>query len=82
MKFHVEFTYQSAEREKLLNFLHGDGLPSDGPVKVLGAWLAVQTGVGYAALETKDGQAFFELCAAWSEYGQVRVTPVIDLARV
>ena len=60
MKFHVEFTYQSAQRERLLTFLHAEGLPSDGPVRVLEAWPAVQSGVGYAALKTRDAQAHFD----------------------
>jgi len=78
MKFHIEFTYGPEQREKLLNFLRIGGLPADGPVKVLGAWLAVQTGGAYAVIDGGDATAIYQLCSAWSEYGQVKVTPVID----
>jgi hypothetical protein len=80
MKFHVEFTYGTANREKLLKFFHSGGLFGDGPVKITGAWISIQTGNGFALIETKDGKAFFELCSSWSEYGQIKVTPVIDAA--
>lgn len=80
MKFHVQFTYKASEREKLLRFLHGGGLAADGPLKLAGAWIAAQTGVGYALVETKDARAIYELCAGWTEYGQITVTPVVPVA--
>ena len=82
MKFHVEFTYRVQDREKVLNFLHTGGLSPEGPAKVLGAWLAVQSGSGYAMIETKDSTAIYLLCSEWAEYGQVKVTPVIDVASI
>ncbi len=80
MKFVIEFTYSTEEREKLLNFLQTGALTPDGPVKVLGAWVAIQTGNGYAVIDTKDSTAMYQICSSWSEYGQVKVTPVIDVA--
>lgn len=82
MKFHVEFTYRAEEREKLLNLLQVGGLPAEGPVKVLGAWIAIQTGAGFAMVDTHDSRAFYELCSTWSEYGQIKITPVIDVASI
>ena len=80
MNFHIEFTYGTGQRENLLHFLRAGALPEDGPVKVLGSWLAVQTGSGYAVIAADDATAIYQLCSAWSEYGQVKVTPVIDAA--
>ncbi len=80
MKFVIEFTYTTEEREKLISFLNSGALVPDGPVKVLGAWIAVQTGSGYAVLDTKDSKAMYELCSSWSEYGKLKVTPVMDVA--
>ena len=77
MKFHATFTYKPIEREKLIHFLHGGALTTDGPLKVKGAWIGVQTGIGYALLEATDAKALYDLCSNWSEYGQVSVTPVI-----
>ncbi len=37
MKFHVHFTYNAAEREKLLRILSDGALSSDGPLKIVGA---------------------------------------------
>ncbi len=80
MKFHVQFTYKAAEREKLLRCLHGEGLTAEGPLKLVGAWIAVQTGVGFALIDSQDAKAIFDLCSVWSEYGQITVTPVIEAA--
>jgi hypothetical protein len=41
MKFHIEFTYQAEQRENLLNYLHTGALTIEGPVKVLGVWVAL-----------------------------------------
>jgi hypothetical protein len=82
VRFHIEFSYRAEEREKLLSFLHGGGLAADGPLKVLGAWIAVQTGTGFALVETKDSRAFYQLCSVWSDYGQLKVTPVIEATEI
>ena len=82
MKFHVDFTYRVQDREKLLSFLHSGGLSAEGPAKVLGAWLPVQSGKGYAMIETDDSTAIYLMCSEWAEYGEVKVTPVIDATRI
>jgi hypothetical protein len=82
MKFHVQFTYKAADREELLRFLHTEGLNSEGLVKLIGAWIAVQTGVGFAVIDSKDAKAVYDRCSRWSEYGQITVTPVIEAANV
>lgn len=80
MLFHVEFQYDPSEREKVLNFLQSGALKPDGHVKVVGAWIAMETGSGYAILDSKDGNAVFQLCSAWTEYGQLRLTPIVNAA--
>ncbi len=76
MTFHIEFTYAVSEREKLMNFLRAEGLGGDGPLQILGAWVAIQTGTGYFVVSTTDTKAIHAFCARWSEYGQVKVTPI------
>ena len=78
MKFHLEFTYQPQVREKLLRLLESDGLSAEG-VTIKGAWVAAQTGFGYAIVEADDVKPLHDLCAAWSEYGQVDLTPLISV---
>lgn len=82
MIFHVAFDYRVQDREKLLHFLHSGGLSTEGPATVLGAWLAVQSGTGFALIETDDGTAIYLLCSKWAEYGKVQVTPVIDASTI
>ena len=78
MKFHITFTYQTEQREKLLNFLKGGGLEVAGRLELLGCWITVETGAGFAVVETTDSNAIYEQCSRWSEYGEITVTPVID----
>jgi hypothetical protein len=82
MTFHAEFTYAPDQREKLLRMLHNGGLKSDGELKINGAWISVQTGSGYAILETEDAATLYQLCSEWSDFGQVRLTPVLPAAHV
>lgn len=79
MRFHAEFTYDSKEREKLFQFLNAGALKTDAALKIVGTWLAVETGTGFAIIETDDAQALYSLCAAWSEYGKAKVTPVVSV---
>lgn len=82
MKFHIEFHYRPDEREKLLHYLSGGGLSTDESIKVTGSWIAVETGMGYAIVETKEGEALYRLCSSWSDYGAVKVTPVIAAGKL
>lgn len=82
MKFHVEFTYKSGDREKLLRYMTSEGLKSNGTVKFKGAWIAAETGRGFAIVETDDGAALYELCSQWIDYGELKVTPVIAASEI
>jgi|GEM_PF-2407581 len=82
MKFHVHFTYKAAEREKLLRILSDGALSSDGPLKIVGAWISVQTGDGFALVDSKDAKAIYNLSSVLSDYGQITITPVIEAADV
>jgi hypothetical protein len=79
MRFHVIFEYTSESREQLLQFVDTGGLKSDGPLKVLGAWIAAETGSAFAVIETDDAKALYQLCANWADYGHVHVSPVISV---
>jgi hypothetical protein len=82
MTFHVQFNYQQQDRERLLRFLHQGGLETSDGVKLHGSWLSLQTGTGYAVLETDDASGLYELCSVWSEYGQLSISPVVPLSEI
>jgi hypothetical protein len=79
MRFHVTFEYPSESREQLLQFIETGGLQPDGPLKIVGAWIAAETGSAFAVIDTDDAKALYQLCSNWSDYGSVRVTPVIGV---
>ena len=75
-------TYTPDQREKLLRMLHNGGLKTDGDLKVKGAWISVQTGTGFALLETDDAAALYRMCSEWTDFGQVKLTPVLAAADI
>lgn len=82
MMFHVEFTYSSGQREKLLRLVESEGLKANGPLKFRGAWVAAQTGKGFAIIETDDASALYDICSQWVDYGGIQLTPVISAKEV
>lgn len=80
MKFIATFTYEADMRKNLLHFLKDGGLTSPKGLTVSSAWIAAQTGTGYALLETKDAAVIYEMCVSWSEYGTVTITPVVAVS--
>ena len=77
MNFHIQFTYTCDEREKLLHFLSAGGLDADGELEFTGVWIAAETGTGFAVVKTRSLKSLANVCSQWSEYGTVKVTPVI-----
>lgn len=82
MKFHVEFSYTTGHRAELIRTLAQGGLQSDSEVKVVGAWVAVETGFGYAILESDNAKALYEMCSRWSDYGDLQVTPIVSAKEI
>ena len=77
MQFHVEFKYRPEEREKLFRFLDSGALQTEDPLRIIDAWIAVETGTGYAIVETTDAKSLYSLCSNWSEHGCVKVSPLL-----
>ncbi len=79
MRFHVILEYPSESREKLLQLVGSGALHAEESIKVVGAWIAAETGSAFAVMETNDAKALYAICSNWSEYGTVHVTPVISV---
>lgn len=82
MKLHVEFTYRTEDRGKVFQLLAGGGLQAESGVAVKGAWVAMQTGRGFAIVDVKDPAKFYQLCTQWSDLGELKITPVIAADQV
>ena len=81
MKFMVQFGYKSSEKENLLRQLDVGGLEQHG-LSVAGAWIAVQTGLGFVLVDTDDALKLYEVCSKWSDYGALTIYPVIDASEI
>jgi len=82
MRFHVEFTYSSSSRDKVLRLLRDRGLNPGNNLKILQAYVAIATGTGYVIVDTNKAAALYEACSAWSDIGQLKVTPVIEVDEI
>ena len=82
MRFHIEFKYASAEREKLFAFLDSGALHNEQSFKIVGAWVAVETGRGFAIVESSDAKILYKLVAGWSEHGRIKITPIISVKEI
>jgi hypothetical protein len=51
-------------------------------LKIMQAYVAVATGTGYAIVDTNKAVALYETCSAWSDIGQLKVTPVIEVDEI
>lgn len=79
MQFHVEFKYRPEEREKLIRLLDVGALQTEAPLRIVDAWIAVETGTAYVIVETTDAKLLYSLCSTWSEHGCVKVSPLLSI---
>ena len=82
MKVLVEFSYTPKHREQVPRFLKEGGLDTEGGLTLKGAWIAIQTGVGYALVDVKSPLELHRACSQWSDLGEVKITPVIPASEV
>ena len=61
----------------MLTFFRAGGLSTDGSIKIVGAWVALETGVAFAIVKSDNAKAIYDLCSTWTEYGEITVTPIL-----
>lgn len=82
VRFMIEYRYEADKRESILRAFKERGLSDEPALKVLGAWVAIETGLAYVLAESKDAVPLYEACSEWSDHGSVKVTPVISLDQI
>ncbi|MBM79393.1 MAG: hypothetical protein CMJ78_02210 [Planctomycetaceae bacterium] len=76
----IEFTYGADSREDVFRHLQDEGL-ADG-IKIKGAWVAAQTGVGYVIAEVEKGVDLYNACSRWSDFGELTVIPLVEVSEL
>jgi hypothetical protein len=83
MTYMIEFRHTSEKAHLARELLKAlGGLEAGAAVHVKGAWVAVQTGSGYALVDATDAVQLYAMCARWADIGEVNVIPVVPVAQV
>ncbi|MCP4460413.1 MAG: DUF3303 domain-containing protein [Cytophagales bacterium] len=51
-------------------------------MKVEGAWLGAQTGIAYVVVEADKDVDLYHACSRWTEYGTLKMIPVVSLSEI
>jgi Domain of unknown function (DUF3303) len=79
MKFMVEFPVRPGNKNKVLEAFEQRG-PSRNPgVTFRGAWIGKDSDVVFALVESANESLVTSAAKSWTETGNFRITPVLDL---
>jgi Domain of unknown function (DUF3303) len=79
MKFMVEFSVKSGDKNKAVQAFEQRGPNRNPGVTLQGAWIGKNTDVVFALVESADESLVTSAAKSWTETGSFRITPVIDL---
>ena len=79
MKFMVEFSIRPGNKNKAAQAFEQRGPNRDPGVTFHGAWVGKHADVVFALVESADESLVTSAAKSWTELGDFRVTPVIDV---
>ena len=79
MKFLVELRFQTGGKVKALEAFELRGPNRHPGVTFRGAWVATQSDVAYALVDSDDEGLVSKAAQSWAEQGDYRITQVIDV---
>ena len=79
MKFMVEFAVRPGNRNNAVQNFEQRGPNRSPGITFHGAWVGKQTDVIFALVEGADESLVTSAAKTWSETGDFRITPVIDI---
>ena len=81
MKFMVEFPVRPGNKNKALEAFEQRGPNRSPGVTFQGAWIGKNSDVVFALVESAEESLVAIAAKSWTETGNFRITPVIDLER-
>ena len=79
MKFMVEFSVRPGNKNKAVQAFEQRGPNRNPGVTFRGAWIGKNADVVFALVESDDESLVTSAAKSWTELGDFRVTPVIDV---
>ena len=79
MKFMVEFSVHPGNKNKAVQAFEQRGPNRNPGVTFRGAWIGKNADVVFALVESDDESLVTSAAKSWTELGDSRVTPVIDV---
>ena len=79
MKFMVEFSIQPGNKDNAVQAFEQRGPNRNPGVTFQGAWIGKNADVVFALVESDDESLVTSAAKSWTELGDFRVTPVIDV---
>lgn len=79
MKFMIQFSAIAGDRNKAIAAFEQRGPNRHSGVAFRGAWIGKDTDVVFALVESADEGLVTSAARSWTELGDFRVTPVIDI---
>jgi hypothetical protein len=79
MKFMVEFPVRPGNKNRVVEAFEQRGPNRSPGVTFHGAWIGKDSDVVFALVESADESLVTSAAKSWTETGNFRITPVIDL---
>ncbi len=79
MKFVVEFRMQPGSKNRAIDAFEQRGPNRSPGVMYRNAWIGTRSDVVFVLAESEDEALTTQAAKSWSETGDFRVTPVIDV---
>src|SRR5436309_3026979 len=79
MKFMVEFRFKPGGKNEVLEAFELRGPNRNPGVAFRGAWVGTQSDVAFVLVESGDQSLVEKTAQSWTEHGEFRITPVIDV---
>jgi hypothetical protein len=78
MKYMVEFQLKPGRKNEAVALFEAQGPNRNPGVTFRGAWVGAEADVAYVLAEGAEAQVI-AVARSWSEHGEYRLTPVIDV---
>ena len=79
MKFFVEFELKPGNKNKMIEAFELRGSNRNPGVTLRGAWIGKNEEVVFVLAESDNEDLLVKAAQSWGEYGDYKITPVIDL---
>ena len=79
MKFMIEFPVKPGNKNRVVEAFEQRGPNRSPGVNFQGAWIGKNSDVVFALVESTDESLVTSAAKSWTETGNFRITPVIDL---